>query len=197
MSRKGGFESKIHGLLRSSHCTGVPPRGRTEKCHWSLCFDPFPVSGPPTTLWGAAAFHHLGLAQDHSSFKCSVLGPSGVSEFAVSTGDGSYLWEVAQVVFLTFKFLVLLRNISFSVLALLRRHATSVNWLLPVNLMGVSEGVWSTQETGRHPILFSVSAVEQKTMKPGIFLLRLGRGSVWLKIQVGKEEKAVWADHKT
>ena len=173
MSRKGGFESKIHGLLRSSHCTGAPPRGHTEICHWNLCFDPFPASGPPATPWAAAAFHCLGLTQDHSSFMHPVLEPSGVGEFAVSRGDGSYLREVALVVFLASKFLVLPRRISFRVQALLRRYATFVNWLLPGNLMGVSEGAWPTQEMGRYPILLSA---EGKTMKPGIFLLR---GSVW------------------
>lgn len=53
--------------------------------------------------------------------------PSGVGEFAVSRGDGSYLREVALVVFLASKFLVLPRRISFRVQALLRRYATFVN----------------------------------------------------------------------
>ena len=50
-----------------------------------------------------------------------------MGEFAVSRGDGSYLREVALVVFLASKFLVLPRRISFRVQALLRRHATFVN----------------------------------------------------------------------
>lgn len=52
----------------------------------------------------------------------------------------------------------------------------------------ISEGVWPTQEMGMYPILFSVSAVEGRTMKLGIFLLK---GKWLIKMQIRKEEMAV------
>lgn len=79
----GGFESRLSGLQRSSHCTGAPSRGRTAAHHWNICSDLFPASGR-LTPWLVATSHGQCLMRDESTFIHTRMEASNMSEFAVS-----------------------------------------------------------------------------------------------------------------